>query len=179
MGTVLNLKALFCREPSPIIMKKTLVFSLVIMISLTSGCHSIRKKFVRKKKYKKEVPVYIDFKNYPVKPSRNAYINYYLFVRGWLDELIGALKKGVSHKRQKRAINEATMNLEQIISFYNLEGKDKIYPLYEELLELQKEVERSPNMSEIKRNLLIRRIERFKRRFERDFNYSDAEKLMS
>ena len=84
------------------------------MIFVNSGCHSIRKKFIRKKKSKEEVPVYIDFKDYPEIPSREAYIDYYLFVEGWLEELVGALKKGFSYKRQKRSIDEAIMNFEQI-----------------------------------------------------------------
>lgn len=159
-------------------MKKSLVVFLIIVLSLTSGCHSLRKKFTRKKKHDKEVPVYVDFKDYPTKPSREAYINYYLFVRGWLDDLTEALKKGISYKRQRRAINEAIMNLEQIIAFYDTEGKDAVYPIYEELQGFRGEMTKSPNMSENKRNLLIRKIEYLKRKFEKDFNYTDAEKWM-
>ena len=159
-------------------MKKTLVVFIIVMFSITSGCHSLRKKFIRKKKYEKEIPVYVDFKDYPDKPSRESYINYYLFVRGWLDDLTGALKKGISYKRQRRAINEAIMNLEQIIAFYDSEGKDEVYPIYEKLQYFRDEITKSPNMSEIKRNLLIRKIEQLKRNFEKNFNYTDAEKWM-
>ena len=157
-------------------MRKLLIFLLVTMLSLTSGCHSLRKKFIRKKKHEKEAPVYVSFKDYPTKPSRGAYINYYLFVRGWLDDLTEALRKGVSYKRQRRAINEAIVNLEQIIAFYDTKGKEALYPIYEELQGFREAITRSPNMSEIKRNYLIRKIERLKRKFEKDFNYSDAEK---
>jgi len=160
-------------------MRKVLVFLLIVMLSVTSGCHSLRKKFVRKKKHTKETLVYVDFKDYPTKPSREAYINYYLFVRGWLDDLREALKKGISYKRQRRAINEAIMNLEQIITFYGAEGKDAVYPIYEELQDFREEMAKSPNMSEAKRNFLIRKIEQLKRRFEKNFNYTDAEKWMS
>ncbi len=159
-------------------MRKALVFFLIVMFSVTSGCHSLRKKFTRKKKYKKEALVYVDFKDYPTKPSRKAYINYYLFVRGWLDDLTEALKKGTSYKRQRRAINEAIMNLEQIVVFYNTEGKDAVYPIYEELQGFRETMAKSPNMSETKRNSLIRKIERLKRKFEKDFNYTDAERWM-
>jgi len=159
-------------------MRKLLIFLLVAMLSLASGCHSLRKKFIRKKKHEKEAPVYVNFKDYPAKPSRGAYINYYLFVRGWLDDLTEALRKGISYKRQRRAINEAIVNLEQMIIFYDTEGKDTIYPLYEELQGFREAMKKSPNMSETKRNLLIRKIERLKRRFEKDFNYTDAEKWM-
>ena len=160
-------------------MRKLLTLLLIMALSLTSGCYNIRKKFIRKKKQKSEVPVYVNFKDYPEKPSRKAYINYYLFVRGWLEELIDALKKGISHKRQRRAINEAIMNVEQIITFYDIEGKDKIYPFYEEMRDFRKMIQNNPNMSETKRNFLARKIERFKREFEKGFNYKDAEKWMN
>jgi len=159
-------------------MKKLLALFLIVMISSTSGCYNIRKKFIRKKKQKDEVPVYVNFKDYPAQPSRKAYINYYLFVRGWLEELTDALKKRISHKRQKRAINEAIMNLEQIITFYDVEGKEKIYPFYEEIRDFRKTIQNNPNMSDVKRNSLVRKIERFKRGFEKDFNYRDAEEWM-
>jgi len=149
------------------------------MVSLSWGCQSLRKKFTRTKKHQKDAPVYVDFKDYPPRPSRQAYINYYLFVRGWLDDLVDSLSRGISYKRQKRAINEAIMNLEQIITFYNVEGKEKIYPFYEELTQIRQMIKKSPNMSEIRKNYLARKIENFKRRFQRDFNYTDAEKWMN
>ncbi|MFH1505259.1 MAG: hypothetical protein ABIH08_07765 [Candidatus Omnitrophota bacterium] len=160
-------------------MRKILTFLLILGLILPCGCHSIRKKFTREKKYKKDTPVYVDFKDYSSAPTREDYMHYYLFIRGWLDELEEALRKGVSYKREKRSINEAIMNLEQIISFYNIEGKDIIYPFYEELIEIKKQIEKVPNMSETKSNLLSRKIESFKRRFERNFNYTDAQKWIN
>ena len=151
---------------------------ILTLLLINSGCHSIRKKFVRKRKTKEELPVYVDFKEYPEKPSREAYINYYIFFRGWLDDLSMTLRKGVSHKRAKRAVSEAIMNLEQIISFYNFQGKEKIYPFYKELLVISEEVKRGPNMSEVKKNSLIRKVKGLKRRFEKEFSYNDAEKWM-
>jgi len=125
-----------------------------------------------------DITVYVDFKDYPSKPAREAYVDYYLFVRGWLDELTGALRKGISPKRQRRAINEAIVNLEQIISFYNPQGRDQIYPLYKTLLDMRDQLSRSPNLSSMQRNALVSKIEKFKRRFEREFNYTDAEQWM-
>jgi len=157
-------------------MRKLITILLLAVCLLSSGCHSLRKKFVRKKKYKKEQPVYIDFKEYPEKITQEAYIDYYLFVRGWLDELLGAFEQNDSFKRKRRAINEAIMNIEQIIFSFNREGKDAIYPIYQELVSIRKEIEQRPNMSQIKSNSLKRRTENVKRRFEKGFNYTDAEK---
>jgi uncharacterized protein YneF (UPF0154 family) len=158
-------------------LKKLLIFFIVVAIFFTSGCYVLRKKFVRKKKPRVEEPrVYIDFKDYPSKPSREAYINYYLFVRGWLEDLIEALRKGDSLKREKRAINEAIMNVEQMTVFYNEEGKERMYPFYNELLNIKKEIDKNPNTNEMIRNRLIQKIEHLKREFEKIFNLSDAKK---
>ena len=149
------------------------------MVFSQSGCHSLRKKFIRKKKHTKEAPVYIDFKEYSDKPSKEAYHDYYVFVRGWLDELIGSLAEDKSFKRRKRAINEAVMNVEQMISFFNQEGKEEIYSLYEEIINIRDQVQAMPNMSQLKCNYLIKKTEGVKRRFEKSFTYSDAEKWMN
>ncbi|MFA5008740.1 MAG: hypothetical protein WC546_05920 [Candidatus Omnitrophota bacterium] len=164
-------------------MRKILILLLVGIIFSTSGCYALRKKFVRKKKFQKEEPVYINFKNYPTKPSRDAYIDYFLFVKGWLDDLseslrIERLNAGYSNKREKRALNGAIMNLEQIISFFNDEGKEKIYPLYVDLVKIRDTMEKSPNMSPPRRTLILQKIEHFRREFEAEFKYSEAQKWM-
>ncbi|MBN3039996.1 MAG: hypothetical protein JW867_02605 [Candidatus Omnitrophica bacterium] len=159
-------------------MKKISIFLILVMVFSICGCNSLRKKFIRKKKNTKEPPVYIDFKDYPEKPTKEAYTDYYLFVRGWLDELIGALEQNDSFKRKKRAINEAVMNIEQIISFFSEEGREAAYPLYEEMTSIRTEIESRPNMSDINSNDVKRRSESVKRRFEKSFTYSDAEKWM-
>jgi hypothetical protein len=157
-------------------MRKYLILLLICVVFSSSGCYALRKKFIRKKKYKEDPTVYVDFKKYPDVPSDQAYIDYYLFVRGWIDELTQALKKRVSFKRQKRSIEEILMNIEQMMACYNQEGKDEIYPLYEDFLGVRDEVIKAPHMSELKTNSLIKRLEHFKRKFESDFNYTDAKK---
>lgn len=163
--------------------RKILILLLVGVILSTSGCTTLRKKFVRKKKYEKEEPVYINFKNYPAKPSREAYIDYYLFVNGWIDDLtqsisVEKLNTGYNYKRAKRAINGAVMNLEQIISFLNKEGKEKIYPLYIDLRKVKENMEKNPNMSALERNRILQKVESFRREFEAEFKYSQAQKWM-
>jgi len=153
-------------------------FPLIFLIFIC-GCYTLRKKFIRKKKTEKEIPVYVDFKEYVKEPSKEVYVEYYLFVRGWLDEIIEELKEGGNFKRVRKSFEEAIMNLEQIISFYNREGKEKIIPLYEELLEAKEEIFKSPNMSQTQKNLIILRVERIKRTLEKDFNYTKAKKWMN
>ncbi|MCP4653143.1 MAG: hypothetical protein GY858_07160 [Candidatus Omnitrophica bacterium] len=159
-------------------MKKLLILLSICIVFACVGCHSVRQKFVRKSKYKKEIPVYVDFKEYPKAPPRAVYNDYCLFVRGWLQDLSRALGDGKSRKRQRRAVNEVIMNLEQIIEFYNDEGKAKISPLREELLVIRDDIEKYPILNDLKRNFLITKVERIRHKFETRFKYSDAKEWL-
>ncbi|MDD5583524.1 MAG: hypothetical protein PHV55_00510 [Candidatus Omnitrophica bacterium] len=159
--------------------KKITILILLLTVFSTSGCHALRKKFTRKPKHQEETPVYVDFKSYPTKPSKEAYNDYYVFVEGWLQELEETLKAGQSFKRAKRGINETIMNLEQMISFFSQNGKEKVYPIYQDLLVIRKEIETNPHPSDIKRNSLVSKLQHFKRKFEAEFKYSNAQQWMS
>jgi predicted RND superfamily exporter protein len=158
--------------------KRILYILLLVVLASNSGCHSLRKKFIRKKN-KKEVPVYITTKEYPQKPTRDIYLDYYLYTKGWLEELTKALRKGISYKRQRYAISEAIMNLEQIISFFNQKGKENIESLYQELQQIQAEIKRAPNLSRVKRDSLVRKISRIKREFDSNYTYTDVEEWLN
>ena len=110
-------------------------------------------------------------------------MDYFLFVKGWLDDLteslrIERLNTGYNNKRERRAINGAVMNLEQMISFFNQEGKEKIYPLYVELVKIKDTMEKDPNMSPARRTIVLNKLEHFRREFEAEFKYSEAQKWM-
>ncbi len=137
----------------------------------------LREKFVRDRS-REEAPAYVAFREYPDKPTREVYVDYYLYTRGWLAELVKALRKGISYKRQRYAISEVLMKLEQIISFFNQDGKDAIASLHESLQEIQAEIKRIPNLSQTRRNYIIRQIERIKRELGSDYTYSKAKEWL-
>lgn len=157
-------------------MKKFLFLFLSCLLIFSGGCRTLREKFIRQKP-RKEAPVYVAFKEYPQKPTRQIYIDYYLYVRGWLDELAKALEKGISHKRQSYAASEALMNMDQIISFFNQEGKDAISSLHSELQAVKAEIERIPNLSRLRRDLLIRKTQSIRREFD-SYTYSNVEEWL-
>lgn len=158
-------------------MKKAIYVLLIIIIFFSSGCANLRKKFVRKKKYEKPTPVYVDYKEYPETPNKEAYISYYLFLRGWLEEFSIGLEKSMI-KKQKRSINEAVMNLEQMMLCYNQEGKDKVQDLYQELLAMRNEVERDGSLSDIKKNQMIDKAKKILLNLEKTCKYSRAKQWM-
>lgn len=159
--------------------RKFVVFLLIAGVFFSSGCYSFRKKFIRKKKTEDKAEVYVNFKEYSKELSPQAYIDNYLFVKGWIDDLVRTIDKGDSFKRKKKAIEEIIKNLEQMMQFLNQEGKDEVYPLYEDFLEVQDQIYRDPYMSAITKIAEIRKIEQLRRRFEADWNYSDVQKWMA
>jgi len=150
---------------------RTIIFLLIFSLFI-NGCYSLRKKFVRKKQYKEE-PVYVDFKTYPDVPSKDLYYNYYLLVIGWVDDLKDSLLGIENSKRQKRAIDEAIRNLEQCMAFLNQDGKEKIYPLYKELVDIKKDI--YSGYDKLKKNFILSKIEHFKKNFQSDFSYSKVQ----
>lgn len=159
--------------------KKILVIFLGLMVLGGGGCRTVREKFVREKSAEREAPVYVTFKEYSDKPTRQVYIDYYLYTRGWLGALVEALEKGVSHKRQRHAAGEALMNLEQIISFFNQEGKDAAAGIHQELKEIEAQIREIPNLSRIRRNSLIRKTQRLKREFRANYTYTKAKEWLN
>ena len=100
-----------------------------IFFSTLGGCYSLRKKFIRKKKHTEE-EVYVNFKEYPKPSSRQLYQDYALFIVAWLDELIVNLREDGNYKKEKRAVEEILLNLEQIMAMFNEEGRKRIKPFY-------------------------------------------------
>ena len=72
-------------------MRKSIFLILIAAVFLTSGCRTLSQKFVRKKTYKKEKEVFVKPRDYPLGDSKELYIDYYTYARGWMGELIDAL----------------------------------------------------------------------------------------
>jgi len=151
-------------------MRRITPILLVAAIFFSSGCLALRKKFIRKKKSEREPVAYVDYKEYPDAPSPEIYHNYYIFAQGWLEDLYQALTETGNRKKQKQAISEAMMNVEQMISYFNDEGKEQTSPLYQEMLLVQKQL-LSPVLNELHQLHLARKVENLKRRIIRELDW--------
>ena len=150
------------------------ILVMLVLIADFTGCAALRKKFVRKRRKDLPPPLYLELKDYPNVPTEDMYHQYWLFVRGWLDELKQSIEEEGNRKRQKKAIDEAVMNFEQIVYFFNEEGKQVIAPLHQELLSIQEEVDDPSFSASGNTGILLRRITKAKRDFERDYTYAKA-----
>lgn len=162
-------------------MKRWVYIITIFCIVLSfEGCYSLRKKFVRKKKLerKEEEPVYLDLKSYPVKPPLSVYNDYYVFIDGWLDELEDALKRKVSWKREKRAVDQVLMNFEQMLYFFEDDKKKEFDHIYNKIVRLRENIYKTPEKKEGEINRLVRDIEDLRRILDRDMNPTIMEKWM-
>ena len=150
-------------------------FIVVLLAFMICGCYSLRKKFVRKKKMTKKMPVYVDFKTYQEPKSQKIYEDYYLFACGWLEELIKSLNFTGNRKKQKQAIDEALMNIEQMMVFLNQEGKEELSLIYEELLKIKEKIY-SPFLNGIEKELIVKEIEKILRKLHSQFSWSKIAK---
>ena len=149
---------------------------LIIVILLTSGCYSVRKKFVRKQA-PKEPEVYLNLKNY----SKNIaadYDNNVMFFKGWCEEAIDGLYDGGNRKRVKRSLDEAISCMENIMGYYNEEGRNKILPLYQDLKAINDDFCQSSRASVVDFVRFKRRIEMVKAEFLLNFKYHEAKKWL-
>lgn len=160
-------------------MRKMVSLLLVFVIAAGfSGCYSLRKKFTRKRAKETPPPLYLNLKEYPKVPTKDMYDEYYLFVRGWLSELIRDIENKISPKRQRKAIDEALKNLEQIVYFYNEEGKRKINPIYKELIKLRGKVYDPYFIASGDNSSTVRDISRIRREFEKEFSFEKVSDLL-
>ncbi len=146
------------------------IYYFLLSLLILGGCYSVRKKFIRKKKSNTPPKVYVDFKEYPRILPSELYEDYYLFVNAWIDEMIEGLKGSFSYKRERHAWEEAVKNMKGMMDILDNEGKDKLTPLYEELLGLGKEI--SLGLVDTEKNYLLQKIESLRIRFEKNFMYS-------
>jgi len=155
-------------------MKNKLGICLFLCLAISfSGCYSLRKKFVRKRKKYTPPPLYLELKEYPATPTKEVYEEYFLYVKGWLSELIKCLEEKISRKREKKSIDQALFNLEQIMVFLNDKGKKKIEPIKQELVKLREKIY-NPYFSYTNVNYLIRKTEKVYRDFDSQFSYNKA-----
>ncbi len=148
-------------------------FFLLFIISISllwGGCYPLRKKFVKKKPRRKP-PVYLNLGENSPSFCKEVYLDCYLFIRGWLSEVIDELREGGNVKREKRAIDEVLHNLEVLKSFFNQEGKQKLMQFYKKVEEIKKEIESKLILSEVERLVIRRKVEIMEREFERNFNW--------
>jgi hypothetical protein len=84
----------------------------IILIINISGCAELRRKFIRKKKPRKEEASFYRVEEYGLKPPHERYQDHYILWHNWHLDLLRA--EATSHLRDIRAANEALRHLTEM-----------------------------------------------------------------
>ena len=148
-------------------MKRWIFFIAVICVAASLvGCDSVQRKFTRKKKDVKKVPMVVQAKKYEKKPSPELYSKHFSYWQSWQSELIQRL--GDNHKKDSRCIEEILSQLNDMRNLLVQEKADELGKHIKELEEVRDVILREQlsqfNMSH---NMMV--LEREDRLIEKDF----------
>ena len=147
------------------------------MLMDLSGCASVQKKFIRKKKIPERIPVAIYYEQpiYQKKYSNEYYYkNHYMFWRSWQGDLINDFKGG-NQKKLKRSAQEALSNLTQMNDYLKPEKQNALKPMIDSLSGIVEKIE-SGQLSPSSQSGLCSETERIRRIVSNDFYYDKVKK---
>jgi hypothetical protein len=160
---------------------RRIIVSLVLLCAATStGCEALQRKFTRKPKGEPEKPSpVINFQDYSkaVTP-KDVYRKHYLMFEYWNGELLEELARvPMNPKGVQQAAAEALTELEALRGLLNEAGAQRLAPLVQERVELNRNLGRhaiNSAQSAAARNT----AEAQGRRMHREFFWRDAEPLL-
>ncbi len=150
-----------------------ITFLVLISLFFASGCGPLAKKFVRKRKRKKPQAVYVQPKDYPLANSQELYKDYYIYARGWMQELIVSLREKRSAKKIISCLQGIVENLSYLQEFFN-EGaplKDLLFSYIDKFSQMLSKFRRH-SVSTTLWDKYLSESERIQREFEKKFSAS-------
>jgi len=149
------------------------IISFIILFIFLNGCAPILKKFVRKRRRTQSAPLYLKPREYPSLSNKELYNEYFVYIRGWMQELIQALKDKISRKKIIASCKGVIENLTYLKSFFHTQPHQlkKIDFYIKEYTQIQESFEKG-NVSSALWEKFIYRAEKLQRDFEKDFRYS-------
>lgn len=153
-------------------MKREIVFLIVVSLFFSSGCRAITSKFVRKKDVKKEPTVYAMPREYPLSDNKELYIDYYVYARGWMKELVSGLQSQTD-KKIVASCQSVVENLTGLRAFFEeqpdyQERMDYYIVEFQDILDTFQEHKAS--VFDLER--FVYRVEKLRKDFEKDFKVS-------
>ncbi len=153
-------------------MKKIVLFLICTMlITDLSGCASVEKKFIRKKKEPAHIPAAVYFEEGPYqKKFSNAYYykTHYTLWKTWHTELIEGI--GGNRKKTQRNAEETLNHLNEMNNYLIPEKQKKLQPMLSELTTMAKKFETGSYAQSQEPELRVE-LEKIKRLIDNDFYY--------
>jgi len=125
-------------------MKRSFIFLLVFLIIIISGCESVRKKFIRKRKeperQEEMILVPQDYSKQRL-PADIAYLNYYNYWKSWHTELLQFMQEGSNFKKVKTCFEQVLLNLERMKEILTQQKAEQLAEYISKIKQLEIEFE--------------------------------------
>ena len=154
-------------------MRKRIQLLIVLLAAalITSGCASIKDKFIRKpKEEEKETRRYQVVREYDVHPNMDLYTKRYIFWKNWNKELLETIA-GDNHKKRVVAVEQAVSNLYDMKRMLVDEKGDQLQGLIDEMTDVEETI-KNERITGANRVRIRRKVESVGRNVKKDFSYT-------
>lgn len=146
------------------------MLTFFFILGLT-GCATLRRKFVRKKKKEEQKPtVILALKDYDKLINyQDLYKKHFLLWQYWQEELISAL--GQNFKKQRECIDQALENLSALEKYITPDKKSTLDTYLARLDKIRKRLY-GRSLNSIEKDRIKRELEKIKRLVDKGYRYS-------
>lgn len=165
---------------------RTKLFALILILAVvTSGCASLKEKFVPKKKEKEEFRRYQVVKQYDVHPSMELYTKRYIFWKNWQTELLKRFgndptTSSVEENNRKKIVVAVEQNISNLYDMKRMlvdEKGDQLQELIDEMEEVESDVKKG-RISGANEVRMRKKVESVGREVKRKFSYTKVRGLI-
>jgi len=155
-------------------MKKTILylFAVCLLADLT-GCASLRKKFIRKKRKEEaeKSTVVLALEDYDkLIDYHNLYKKHFLLWQYWCDELISSFE--MNYKKQKVCADQSLENLSSLKKYVTSSKKEPLGTYIQRFEKIKLQIDRRKISNDIEKSRTVREIEKLKRLVDKEYRYS-------
>ncbi|HAJ56946.1 MAG TPA: hypothetical protein DCL35_04165 [Candidatus Omnitrophica bacterium] len=145
----------------------------IVCIFLVTGCETLRKKFVRKrKKTESTEPMVIvprDYSAHPF-PSDVLYKQYFVYWKSWNQELVSSLIDKLSYKKILDCAQQSLVNLRKMKDLLADEKANELQVYIDRTQDLEARIEHAKNLPPSQMNMLKYDAERILSTVNRNFD---------
>lgn len=159
-------------------MKRNRVEILIVMcfvacVFFATGCETLRRKFVRKRKNTGNTePMVIVPRDYSAHPFPNdvLYKQYFVYWKSWNQELVSSLNDKLSYKKVIDCVRQSLVNLKKMKDLLSDEKAGELQGYIIKTQELESRIEYAKNLHPSQMNMLKYDAERILSNVNRNFD---------
>ena len=166
-------------------MRARVIVLILLATVLTSGCASLKEKFIPKKKEEETFKRYQVVRQYDVHPNMELYTKRYIYWKNWQSELLKRFgndptTSSIEDNNRKKVIVAVEQNISNLYDMKRMlvdEKGDQLQELIDEMIEVEKAIKKR-GVSGANEVRARRKVETVGRQIKRNFSYTKVRGLI-